>query len=49
LKLLLDQNARDTMIGEIREVKRKLGGSGASRRAAAAIVRVARERAGRTQ
>jgi lipid-A-disaccharide synthase len=49
LKLLLDQNARDTMIGEIREVKRKLGGPGASGRAAAAIVRVARERAGRTQ
>ena len=35
ITLLLDQNARDTMIGEIREVKRKLGGSGASQRAAA--------------
>jgi lipid-A-disaccharide synthase len=47
--LLLDQTARDTMIGEIRAVKKKLGGPGASRRAAEAIVRVARERLGGTQ
>jgi lipid-A-disaccharide synthase len=49
INLLLNPSARDTMIGEIRDVKRKLGGPGASGRAAEAIVRVARERLGGTQ
>jgi len=41
--LLQDTAHREAMIHEIREVKRKLGGPGASRRAAAAVLRVARQ------
>ncbi len=41
--LLQDAPRREAMIAEIREVKRKLGGSGASRRAAEAVLRAARE------
>jgi lipid-A-disaccharide synthase len=44
--LLTDDGARMRMIEAIRDVKRKLGGPGASRRAAAAILREARSRAG---
>lgn len=46
--LLTDHGARTRMIEAIRDVKRKLGGPGASRRAAAAILREVRARAGKT-
>jgi lipid-A-disaccharide synthase len=42
--LLHDRVARETMIGEIRDVKRRLGGSGASRRAAEAVLRLVNAR-----
>lgn len=45
VKLLQDPTSRDTMVNEIRDVKRKLGGSGASRRAAESILRLANARA----
>jgi lipid-A-disaccharide synthase len=44
--LLTDEGARTRMIDAIRDVKRKLGGPGASRRAADAILREVRARAG---
>jgi lipid-A-disaccharide synthase len=43
IKLLQDHAHREAMIDAIREVKRKLGGAGASRRAAAAVLRIARQ------
>jgi lipid-A-disaccharide synthase len=46
--LLTDDRARTQMIEAIREVKRKLGGPGASRRAADAILREVHARAGGT-
>jgi lipid-A-disaccharide synthase len=46
VKLLQDAAYRDQMIAAIREVKQKLGGPGASRRAADAVLRVAREARG---
>jgi lipid-A-disaccharide synthase len=45
VKLLQDSASRDAMVREIREVKRKLGGPGASRRAAEAVVRLVHARA----
>jgi lipid-A-disaccharide synthase len=44
--LLTDDQARARMVEAIRDVKRKLGGPGASRRAADAILREVRARAG---
>jgi lipid-A-disaccharide synthase len=46
--LLTDEQARSRMIEAIRDVKRKLGGPGASRRAAEAILREVHARAGKT-
>jgi lipid-A-disaccharide synthase len=46
--LLTDEQARSRMIEAIRDVKRKLGGPGASRRAAEAILREVHARAGTT-
>jgi lipid-A-disaccharide synthase len=46
--LLTDEGARTRMIDAIRDVKRKLGGPGASRRAADAILREVHARAGST-
>ncbi len=46
--LLTDEGARTRMIEAIRDVKRKLGGPGASRRAADAILRESTRRAGKT-
>jgi lipid-A-disaccharide synthase len=46
--LLTDDQARARMIDAIRDVKRKLGGPGASRRAADAILREVHSRAGKT-
>jgi lipid-A-disaccharide synthase len=46
--LLTDEGARSRMIEAIRDVKRKLGGPGASRRAAEAILREVHARAGKT-
>jgi lipid-A-disaccharide synthase len=45
--LLTDEGARTRMIEAIRDVKRKLGGPGASRRAADAILREVHARAGK--
>jgi lipid-A-disaccharide synthase len=42
-RLFNDADAAEAMVGEWREVKRRLGGGGASGRAAEAILRVARE------
>jgi lipid-A-disaccharide synthase len=43
IKLLHDTARREATIDAIREVKRRLGGAGASRRAAAAVLRIARQ------
>ena len=48
VKLLTDEGARTRMIDAIRDVKRRLGGPGASHRAAAAILREVHARAGKT-
>jgi lipid-A-disaccharide synthase len=48
VKLLTDDGARGRMIDAIRDVKRKLGGPGASRRAADAILREVHARAGKS-
>lgn len=45
VRLLRDEPHRARMIADVEEVRRKLGGTGASGRAAAAVLRLARDRA----
>jgi lipid-A-disaccharide synthase len=45
VRLLLDEPHRARVIADVEDVRRKLGGTGASRRAAAAVLRLARQKA----